>query len=233
MPDDAEIKFDAPIEPEMSLRSSELGGKVSLYLSGIDLAISSFYTWDDYPTTHRTVSTEDGGDVIHFHPEHHRLTFVGSEFSFPWRDFVLRGEGVFYRGRYFEPENARSEAMFKRNSLNWMIGVDWSPGNDWAITAQFADDFIFGYEEAIKDDANTMLATFRVSKKLFRQTLDISSMGQFGINDGSFFTRTSVDYALTDEIHLLGGVDLFFGNEGVIGQYDDNDEAWMKAKYSF
>jgi len=42
-----------------------------------------------------------------------------------------------------------------------------------------------------------------------------------------------VDYALTDEIHLLSGVDLFSGDEGVIGQYDDNDEVWIKAKYSF
>ena len=232
-PDKVRTEFDDPIEPDLSLKNSELAGKVSFYLSGIDFAISAFYTWDDLPAAHRTTTSEDDSTLVHYHPEHHRLTFVGAEFSMPRGDFVLRGESAFYKGRYFEPEDVCSEKMFKRNVLNWMIGLDWTPGSDWMLIAQFADDFILDYDQVIKDDKHTMLATLHISKKLFRQTLELSTMSYFGINEKDYFVRTNIDYALTDELHLLLGCDLFFGDEGMMGQYDDNDEVWMKAKYSF
>ena len=232
-PDSIKAEFDAPVAPDLSLKNSELAGKVSFYLSGIDFAVSSFYTWDDYPTLHRTTSGVGDTTLVHYHPEHHRLTFVGAEFSMPWRDFVLRGEVAFYKDRYFGPENLISETLFKRNSLNWMIGLDWAPGNDWMLITQFADNFILDYDKAIKDDEHTMLATLHISKKLFRQTLDLSTMGYFGINQKDCFVRTSMDYVLTDELHLLSGLDLFFGDEGMMGQYDNNDEVWIKAEYSF
>jgi hypothetical protein len=233
IPGDVNIAFDAPVQPEVSLRNSEVAGKISFYLPGVDIALSSFYTWNDYPTLHRTVTNKDGEDTIHFHQEYHRLTFAGAEFSIPWKDFVLRGEGAFYNGRSFEHEDIRSEILFERNSLDWMMGLDWSPGNSWALSCQFADDIIFNYDDKIKNDPNTMLVTLNISKKLLRETLTLSKMSYFGINKREFFVRTSGDYSITDGIYLLCGIDLFFGDKGTIGQYDNNDEFWVKVKYAF
>lgn len=232
-PENVNFKFDNPIEPGFSLKNSELGGKLSFFLPGFDFAFSSFYTWNDLPTMHRTISNEKGAILIHHHPEHHRVTYFGAEFAIPWRDFVLRAEAAFYKGRYFEPESSLSETLFKRNALNWMVGIDWTPGNDWMLTAQFVDNLIFDYDKAIKEDEHTILATLHISKKLLRQTLTLSTMGYFGFNDKDCFVRTSMDYALTDELHLLFGVDIFAGEDGLLGQYKDNDEVWIKAKYSF
>jgi len=233
LPENAKVEFYDPDEPDLSLKNSELAGKVSFYLSGIDFAISAFYTWDDLPTAHRTTSTVDDTTFVHYHPEYHRLTFFGAEFSVPWRDFVIRGESAFYKGRYFEPEDVCSEEMFKRNALNWMLGFDWTPGNDWMLTAQFNDNFILDYDNAIERDENTMLATLHISKKLLRKTIELSTMGYYGINDEELFDRMSIDYAITDELHLFVGIDLFIGDNGMIGRYGDNDEVWVKAKYSF
>lgn len=227
------VKFDDPVKPDFSLKNCEIGGRLSFYLPGFDFAISSFYTWDDFPTQHRTVSVENDIILTHYFPEYHRLTYIGAEFSTPWKDFVLRGEAAFCKNKYFEPENPLSEILFKRNTLNWMIGVDWTPGNDWMLTAQFVDNFILKYDQAIKNHEHTMLLTLHVSKKLFRQSLTLSTMGYFGINDKDCFVRTSIDYALTDELHLLFGVDIFAGEQGLLGQYKDNDEVWIKVKYSF
>lgn len=232
-PDNVEVEFDNPILPDLLLENSEVGGKLSFYLPGIDFAISSFYTWDDYPTMHRTISIVGDTLLVHYHPEHHRLTFIGAECSKPWEDFVLRGEVAFYTNRYFEDENLTDTVLFKKNSLNWMIGLDWTPGNDWMLIAQFTDNFIIDYDEAIKDDEHSMLTTLHISKKLFRQTLELSMMGYFGINDKDAFVRTNMDYTLTDELHLLLGIDAFLGDDGMMGRYDDNDELWIKAKYSF
>lgn len=233
IPENVVVLSDDSIEPNLSPRNSEVGGKLSFYLPGIDFAISSFYTWDDYPTLHRTVSPVGDTLLIHYHPEHHRLTFIGAEFSKPWRDFVLRGEAAYYKNRYFEPDNLLSETMFKRDVLNWMIGLDWTPGNDWFLTVQFVDNFVLDYNDEIEDDEHMMMTTLHISKKLLRQILELSSMGYYGINEEDGFIRTNMDYSLTDEIHLLIGIDFFFGDEGRMGQYDDNDEIWIDAKYSF
>ncbi len=222
------------IEPEMSLKNSEIAAKISTYQSGFDLAFSAFHSWEDIPTMHRKVyKTGSIIDTVYYYPEHHRLTFLGFEFSIPYKDFVFRVESAFYKDRYFQPASMHTESLFRRNELNWMLGIDWSPGNDWSVTGQLADNFILDYNEKIKNDEHTFLSTLNVSKQLFRQTLKLSSMMYYGINDEAYFIRTGVDYALTDELHLLSGIDIFSGDEGMFGQYNGNDEVWVKAKYSF
>lgn len=222
------------VEPEMSLKNSEIAAKISTCRSGFDLAISAFHSWEDIPTMHRKVyKTGSVIDSVYYYPEHHRQSFLGLEFSIPYKDLVLRVESAFYKNRYFEAYNLLSETLFKKNSLNWMLGIDWSPGNDWSFTGQLADNFILNYDKKIKNDEHTFLSTLNVSKQLFRQTLKLSFMMYYGINDEDYFIRTSVDYALTDEMHLIAGIDLFCGDEGMFGQYDDNDEVWFKIKYCF
>lgn len=78
-----------------------------------------------------------------------------------------------------------------------------------------------------------MLATFNISKNLLRSTLTLSTSGYVGINDSELFNRSSIDYELTDGLHLEAGIDVFVGDDGMFGQYEDNTEVWFKAKYSF
>ncbi|MCK4396192.1 hypothetical protein KAW96_06310 [candidate division WOR-3 bacterium] len=231
-PEGMDVTLEQTILPEKKFKNSEFAGKVSMYLSGMDFSLSAAYLWDDLPALHKTIIADTIPVKLILTPKHHRITFVGFDFAKPVKDFVLRGELAFFHGKYFEPQDI-SEELYKKNSINTLLGVDWYPGNDLMITAQFVDNYILDYEQAIKDDEHTMLTTLHISKKLFRQTLELSTMGYFGINEKDGFVRTNMDYALTDEIHLLCGVDLFFGDKGMMGQYNDNDEVWIKAKYSF
>jgi hypothetical protein len=164
--------------------------------------------------------------------EHHRLTFVGLEFSMPYHEFVIRGEAAYYKGKYLEPASF-DDRLMQKNTINWLLGLDWSPGGNWSLSAQFADNFILNYDKKILNEEHAMISTLNISKKLFRETLTISSMGYLGINDKDCFIRSSMDYALTDELHLLAGFDIFIGDKGMFGQFKDNNEVWVKAKYSF
>lgn len=231
-PEGMNVTFEQAILPEKNLTNSEFAGKISMYLSGIDFSLSTAYMWDDFPALHKTIITDTIPVKLILTPEHHRITFVGFDFAKPIKDFVIRGESAFFDGKYFEPEDI-SEELFKKNSVNLLLGVDWYPGNDWMLTAQFVDNLILDYDQAIKDYEHMMLATLHISKKLFRQTLELSTMGYFGLNNKDGFVRTNMDYALTDELHVLLGIDSFFGDEGMMGQYNNNDEVWIKVKYSF
>lgn len=233
-PNSTNVLFKKTKKPKKKLKNSEIAGKLSLYSSGIDIALSAFYTWDDFSSMHRTVKHHnDNGTTITFKPKYHRLTVFGLEFSKPWDEFVFRGEAAFYKGKYFEPKNS-SDALFKRNSLNWLLGVDWYPGNDWTITAQFTERFILGYNHRIKEDEHEMISTFDVSKELLRETLRLSNMVYYNINNRDLLNRISAEYALTDEFHISGGADIFSGDkDGRFGAYKDNTQVWIKAKYSF
>jgi hypothetical protein len=215
-------------EPEQKLTNSEIGGKLSIYLPGIDISFSSFYTWSDFPVSNGRVS----GDTLIIEPEYYRLTFIGAEFSKSLDDFVLRGETAFFQGGRFSVENGNKPSL-KKNYIKALIGADWYPGDEWTVIIQLSDQFIIDHEEYLADDNHDWLATLNVSKKLMRSTLTLSSFSYIGLNEKDLFNRSSVDYALSDEFHLLLGVDCFLGNEGTFGQFQDNSEVWIKAKYSF
>ncbi|MCK4464894.1 MAG: hypothetical protein KAU83_04210, partial [Bacteroidales bacterium] len=148
--------------------------------------------------------------------------------------FVFRGEAAYYIGEAHElDEEIINTEPIKKNSLNWLFGIDWYPGNDWTITTQYSHKFIPDYIYILLEEKNTILSTAGIIKKLFRSTLSISTFAYIDINNGNFFDRISIDYALADEIHLLIGYDWFYGDKGMFGLYKNNSEIWFKAKYSF
>ncbi len=229
VPAGKQVILDEPLVPENTLGNSEIGGKVSLYLPGIDLALSALYTWDKFPVLRKSNA---GNDSFRFRQEHHRISFVGAEFSAPHDAFVLRGESVFFKGKRLESAQFDGQ-LFERDMLKWLIGLDWYPGHSWTISAQFTDGFILDHDDCIADDAHTMFSTLSISQKLWRETLTLSTFAYIGVNNGDMFDRSSIDYAFTDEFHISAGIDLFVGNEGMFGQFKDNNEVWVKAKYSF
>ncbi len=233
IPEGVRVTASSAEEPEVSLENSEIALKVSAFLSGLDVAASVFHTWDDRPAMHRTVSRREGGIDVHFSPEHHRMTVFGLEFSRPWSDFVFRGEVAYYLGRYFEPESVTGDPS-RKNALNWLAGIDWTPGNDWSVIAQAAGVFIVEHERSLAAEQHALSGTLNVSKKLLRQTLTLSNMLYYNIRQQDFFDQLKAEYAVTDDVRLIAGVDVFGGGgDGVFGRYRDNSQVWFKAKYSF
>jgi len=220
------------IEPGTSLSNSEIALKVSAYLSGLDVAASVFYTWDDYPAAHRTVRHDGDQQHVDFAPEHHRLTVFGLECSRPWSDFVFRSEAAFYLGRYYATENLADNPVPK-DTLKWLGGIDWTPGDDWTLTTQLTGTFIMDHEARLTEREHDLMATFNLSKKLLRQTLTLSSMLYYHLNDSELYDRLKMEYALTDAFHLSVGADIFCGSDGQFGQYRNNTQVWLKTKYNF
>ena len=233
IPEEVRVTASSVEKPEVSLENSEIALKVSAFLSGLDVAASVFHTWDDNPAMHRTITGDDEGEVeIHFSPKHHRMTVFGLEFSRPLADFVFRGEVAYYLGRFFEPQSITGNPL-EKNALQWLGGVDWTPGNDWSVIAQLTGTAVVDHESEMAVEKHAMSATLHVSKKLMRQTLTLSNMLYYDVREQDFFDRIKTEYAVTDDLHLLAGVDVFGGSGGSFGRYRDNSQVWVKAKYNF
>jgi hypothetical protein len=232
LPDGVTASMADPLEPDAALENGEIAAKVSAYMQGLDVSASAFYTWDDHPAYHRQVHMNGGTVHIAYTPEHHRLTVLGLTLSRPWSDFVFRGEAAYYLGRYLEPARVKANPI-RRDILIWLGGLDWSPGGNWSVIAQFSGEHVLDHDTRLADDAHTYLATLNVSKKLLRETLTLSNIVFYHLNDNECYDRMAVEYAATDAFRFSLGADVFIGADGRFGQYQDNTQVWMKAKYSF
>jgi len=219
-------------KPELTFKNSEYGARFSFFLSGIDFSVSALHTWNKMPVFTRSMS--QNFDTVFVKANHYNLDMLGLDFSIPKGQFVFRGEGAYYIGEFHEAnqQNTNLEPI-KKNSLNWLIGIDCYPGNDWTITAQYSHKFITNYQNILQEKGNTVLSTIGITKKIFRSTLLISTFAYIDVSNGGFFDRTIIDYALSDEIHITLGYDWFNGDKGMFGLYKNNSEVWFKAKYSF
>lgn len=201
-------------EPKHKLYNMEYGGRLSFFLSGIDFSFSALHTWNKTPVFHNAIG------------EYHRMTMLGADMSVPINKFVVRGEFAEYLNE--AQQTIGAEKIARASSTNALIGLDWYAGNDWSLSAQYAHKYV-----AYGEHNNSGLATFRISKDLFNNTLNLQSFAYLDVENGGVYNRLSTDYALNDQLHTLIGYDFFHADKGTFSVYDKNSEVWLKLKYSF
>ena len=205
-------------EPSRRLCNMEYGGRLSFFLSGIDFSLSALHTWNKQPVFVNGVG------------EYHRMTMLGADCSIPLSQFVFRAEFAEYLDE-LQPssENVQCSMVNGQSSMfNGLLGVDWYPGNDWTLSAQYAHKYVAG-----GDHRNTGLATLRISKELLHNTLALQTFAYIDVTYGGIYNRLSADYALNDQLHVMFGIDYFHADRGTFSVYKKNSEAFVKLKYSF
>lgn len=214
--------------PDKTIKNSEFGGRFSFYLNGIDFSVSVLHTWNKMPVF--SYGYSQNKDTLQLKAHYKRLDMLGFDFSKPLGKFVVRGEFAEYLN---ELQEINHEELIKKNSTNLLLGIDWYAGNDWTVMAQYYHRLINNYDDIMTSDKNTAYVTLSISKSLLRSMLKLSTYSYFDVINESLFNRTSADYSLTDQIHLLVGYDWFNGDKGAFSYYNDNSEIWIKAKFSF
>jgi len=189
------------VKPDRKPRNMEYGARFSCYLGGVDFSLMALRTWSKMP--------ELQGDHIGYH----RLTVIGGDVSVPFGNFVFRGELA---------DNMDDHGNHLGNAL---AGLDWYPGSDWNVSAQYNQTFGAG--------EHTSLATLRISKALLNNALTLSTFAYADVRDLGVFNRLSADWAATDQIHAILGYDFFYARGGMFTRYAHNSEAWVKLKYNF
>ncbi len=217
--------------PEKTLKNSEFGGRISFFLSGLDFSLSALHTWNKMPVFQYSVLPRS--DTIYADGLYKRMDMLGMDFSFPLWQFVIRAEAAAYLNEVQASQPAFWNEPIRRNTANFLLGLDWYPGKDWTLSAQYTYKYIPDHVDGIMAEENPSLGTMGITKKLLRSTLGLSVFGYVDLNNQGFFMRGSADYSLTDQIHLLAGYDWFDGDKGLFALYKKNSEIWIKAKYSF
>ena len=234
-----------PVQPEFdysrsevkpSLKNSEVFAKFSAITSLVDIEFMAGYAWDDDPTMHAIKSIDSlthelTGLIIY--PEHHRLTILGGSFSTTLGPFILRGEGAYYRGKYFNSSSTSAfEGVVKKDYLHYLVGIDYTLWNIH-MSGQFIQQTILQYEETIDRDEYENMGTFLASSDFLDETLNLQLFVYYGFNNDDALIRPRITYDLADGFEILLGANIFTGSEGWFGQFDNNDMIYSKVKYSF
>ena len=224
---------------ESNLKNSEAFAKFSALTEYVDFEVMAGYAWDDDPTLHVVkqinyrVPPYPLYDIYTIYPEHHRLAIGGGSFSTTLGPFVLRGEGAYYAGKYFNTQDPEAkESVVKKNYLHYLLGLDYTL-MDWHLSGQFIQQAILDYNDAIKNDEYSNMATFLATRDFLNETLNLSFFMYYDFNNEASLIRPKITYDLADGFSVLLGANIFTGTEGMFGQFNDNDMVYTQVKFSF
>ncbi|MGM0442219.1 MAG: hypothetical protein ACQEQC_07355 [Elusimicrobiota bacterium] len=234
-----------PVEPdydyskkdiENNLENSEVFARFASLGQILDMELIGGYMWEDSPTLHvektKNPSTGKISDIT-VTPEHHRLDVYGGSLSSDISGYVLTAEGAYYSGDYFSTEDPQdTDSVTEKDYLHYMAGVSKKLG-DYDVNFQYIQEYIVDYNDHIKDDEFTDTATFMVNRDFLNNKLLAEFFVYYGVNTEDFLLRPKLNYEFEDGYEIIAGADIFGGNEGKFGEYDENDMVYTKFKYSF
>lgn len=138
--------------------------------------------------------------------------------------------------RVFDGKGARlplNELFPDRDSVEWGVGADYMIAGFLPLLQLnqviFTDD---GPEELLSNPETRFVASVR--KRFLQDTLEVEARGVYAIERGSWFVHPRVTYRAGDHWRLrLGYLAIGGPAESVIGQFRDNDELTLEARYGF
>jgi hypothetical protein len=214
-------------EVENSLPNSELALRYSYLGSSLDFDVMATYLWDDNPAMHIYFQP----DSVIIQPKYHRLPMFGLSFGKAIGGAVFRSESAYYFHKKFASD-FNDNAVTEKDYVHYLIGYDhnWMGVN---VSFQFIQEYILDYDNAIFNDRFSNTFTFLVSKSFFRETLTFDLLGYYGIENEDALLRPKIVYDFADGINVILGANIFLGNQGNFGQFDENDMTYLKLKYNF
>ena len=230
------VAFDySSANVEKKLSESEIAFKYSYLGSAIDFELMAAYMWDDNPAMH-IYQPEDAipGQpiVLTIKPEYHRLPLAGASFSKTVGGAVVRGEGAYYFEKRFAAEDLSVNGVKEKDYAHCLIGYDhnWFGVN---VSFQFIQEYILDYEEDMRNDEFSNTITFLVMEDYLRETLRLEFFSYYGMNNEDALLRPKIAYDIADGFEVQLGANIFVGEMGNFGQYDENDMLFMKVRYDF
>jgi len=235
-------------KPKM-FTDTEAAARFSFFLPGIDFSVSGFYGWDKNPRFTREGKLKPPNVLINLNQEYYRIGMAGFDAAIPAGDVTIRLESAWIGGRYFEPKNQIPkkgipgiggiplifEQPKSKHQLLALAGLDWIK-NSWTLSAQYFEDLILDHKDDIERPMHKGFVSLNISKTFLRDTLKLSASGAVDINYGSTFSTYAVDYALTDNMHVILGGDLYtkgYDGKGDFAQLNKISSIWVKGRFSW
>ena len=187
--------------------------------------------------------------------KYYRIGMAGIDAAIPAGDVTIRLETAWVGERYFEPKEMLSSlpivellnpdskadvpinfnAPVKKHQLLMLAGIDWIKSS-WTLSAQYFEDLILNHKDDIERPMHKGFVSLSVSKTFLRDTLKLSASGVIDINYGSTSSTYSVSYAITDNINVALGGDVYtkgYDGKGDFAALHKISAIWLKGTFIF
>jgi len=160
------------------------------------------------------------------------------------RGNILKGIGNFESGYYYSSDDNGGGNPFIRNSeLRLLWGYERELLKELTLGIQYYLEHMLHYNTyknnslpgiPIKDE-NRHLLTLRITRMALNQNLKLSLFIFCSPSDKDIYLRPNSNYKVTDSLAVELGGNIFHGSHDYtfFGQFTNNDNFYVKAKYGF
>ena len=230
------IHLNDEILPIGIQENSEYGLRLSTFLLGADISLLYLDGYADHPSIQVVDTTITGSPIptqidTYLSPTYYRSPMYGLNFSRPVFTTVIRGELGYFGDRRFSNVNMQTVTS---DYFSGMMGLDFTGPLGSSISFQAIHRQIMDYKSGMVDDKTEQMATATISGSFLRETVIASVLGLADVNEDAGLGRLDISYAWSDALRISLGGFLLWGNEDTLfGQFDVNDNIYLKIKYSF
>jgi hypothetical protein len=254
-------KVPGTIYPKrFDMLNPNIGLRYSTKLWDADVTLSYLYTYDQFNTVFRRILLNQVDIAPEFDPIFTRINMYGGTFNMQVGEYILKGEMAYVTGKYFSIVDIDrngdgyldSLGEFKRDHLRWGLGVETNiKGVDASIGV--TQWIIMDYDPAIVvDNYDTSINLF-LRKEIPQKSMGFELLGIEFVNLHELYLNPRVMFLVTDHFKITTGLNLFYGQKsqfGVlanpigsptvidqrsqfVGNFHDNNRAYVELKYSF
>ncbi|MDP2787171.1 MAG: hypothetical protein Q8O79_03735 [Pseudomonadota bacterium] len=229
-PSSAPMTILAEDKPGVSLSHTNFGARVTQLTRGWDLSGFYYTSMNSYPTWYR-----DPVVKTTFTPKHDRIWQMGATVGKDLGNFVLKAEAVYTNGRRLNLVSnlADSDGVVKQNTLDWAVGLDFNPGHDTRVNTQLYQSYTFDHDaDTIPDKAETgvsLLVNHKLPGNWQAEILLVHSL-----NRSDWMARPKAIWGFQPNWKLSFGLDVLGGPpDGLFGQHDSQDRAYLEVRYDY
>ena len=231
-PPGVSARIRSPQKPDRLFADSDVGIRLSGFVSGWDISFNYLYQYDNRPALHQRFIS-GATPVVEITPRYHRTHVLGGAFSHAIGDWVIRGELGYFSDRYFLSNDPQAQdGVASSQELSVVIGLDWSGLEDTFISAQLFQSWLPDYRQGYTSPRLGTSISFLLRRKLWNDTLQTELLWIANTNDSDGLLRPKLSYELEDNLEMWAGLDIFYGNHsGLFGQFDNNDRFYIGVRY--
>jgi hypothetical protein len=221
-------------QPTQELSNSAYGLRLSTLNAGWDISGFYYRSTDASPTFFRKFEAGPNPKII-FEPDHKKIHQFGGTLAKDFGNFLLKGEAIYTLDRRYIVDNLNDvDGVEKQNTLDYVIGLDYTTANGTDLNFQFFQRWYTDHDSDILYDEFENGASFYASKEL-TSTLEGELLFISSLNREDWMFRPQLTWDLTGNWWISAGADIFGGErKGLIGgRFDDSDRVYGNVRYAF
>jgi len=227
-------------EDEFSLARSEGGARLSVLRQGWDVSLIYYDQADKLPVLfQRRTPQPPRPDIISLDPQHPRLHIVGATLGKSFEPVVVRAEAALSVGKRYETADPLDlDGVVRRDTLDWLVGVDYTFFEKLDTALQLSQKVLFGSATNLNRPgvAGQVTTSFslRVATGFFDNTLNPTLLFIVGVDRADFRMSPRIDYLVSSAVTISVGADIFEGpHQTLYGQFDRNDRVTFTTTWRF